>query len=679
MLFQSSTGIGVSVQNGVFRAAEIRRLKDGTLSIVRLEELELESGLMEGGHILDIDKLSLFVKDKLFIRGKGWKGKDVWCVLPESLVFFHLFIFPALLGDNEIAQALQIQSEEVFPYAASELVFAHEVIRRTEKSTIVSCAAARYEDISAYENMLQRMGIKAKGCLLPAQALASVFFESIPKGKAYAALYADVDAIAFFWDGFGLRGSLFENVGWGSLYSRLTKEEDLAPQKADALLKKLRTGKGITKVEAGFFDQMIKELAKHVVRGVGWYKDQAETSPIEIVLLSTSFPKAWQESLVEQTTALLPDLRIRFVSGAERFSLKELSKPAPDVSPWAAALGAARLRLQPLPGLLSLSTKDQQTFATTTDKHTQLYVLGIIFTALLLILGFFLWQKNNQKDVSSDAVLEQNTVSNIENTNVSEEPVPVVEEFTTKTFTINTSPSEADLPGRIIESTFDVEILPQIPGVKVDQPAIGKVTLTNETDTTQTFVATTRLLSAEGILFRLKNATTIPSKGQAEAEVYADVAGIGGEIAPTKFTVPGLSADLQTVIYAESAEAMTEGTVEQIVWSSETRQLVEGQIIEKAIANGVQNIQDLLIEGDLFVPLLSSYEVTEITNPPKDGEVFLSDSVILAKVKINTLVPNTTTLPPNETIMLSNNIANIQVELISEDKNTARIRVSNTP
>src|SRR3989339_395488 len=89
--------------------------------------------------------------------------------------------------------------------------------------------------------------------------------------------------------------------------------------------------------------------------------------------------------------------------------------------------------------------------------------------------------------------------------------------------------------------------------------AQGKVVLYNETDYDQPLVATTRLLSPEGILFRLKTKVLVPAKGSVEAEVYADKSGKENEIGPTKFTIPGLSETLQKVIYAQSSAPMVGG------------------------------------------------------------------------------------------------------------------------
>ncbi len=94
----------------------------------------------------------------------------------------------------------------------------------------------------------------------------------------------------------------------------------------------------------------------------------------------------------------------------------------------------------------------------------------------------------------------------------------------------------------------------ELPGV-----AFGMVTLHNDSDAAQALIATTRLLTSQDVLFRLKNKVTVPARGTVTAEVYADKEGKDSEIGPAKFTIPGLSEAKQKVIYAESTEKMTGG------------------------------------------------------------------------------------------------------------------------
>lgn len=84
----------------------------------------------------------------------------------------------------------------------------------------------------------------------------------------------------------------------------------------------------------------------------------------------------------------------------------------------------------------------------------------------------------------------------------------------------------------------------------------GKVTIINNYIKNQPLVATTRLLSSDNKLYRLKNTVNVPAGGRVETEVYADTAKPDMAIAAGKFTIPGLWAGIQDKIYAESKEPM---------------------------------------------------------------------------------------------------------------------------
>jgi|SRR3989339_389221 len=92
-----------------------------------------------------------------------------------------------------------------------------------------------------------------------------------------------------------------------------------------------------------------------------------------------------------------------------------------------------------------------------------------------------------------------------------------------------------------------------------DSVATGVVTLFNDSGSNQPLVATTRLLTVNNVLFRLKNGVTVPANGKITTEVYADKSGKDSEIGPSKFTIPGLNEARQKVVYAESATLMVGG------------------------------------------------------------------------------------------------------------------------
>ncbi len=80
----------------------------------------------------------------------------------------------------------------------------------------------------------------------------------------------------------------------------------------------------------------------------------------------------------------------------------------------------------------------------------------------------------------------------------------------------------------------------------------GKVFIINTADFNQPLVATTRLLTPDNILFRIKDSVTVPAGGEIEIEVYPSDENFNSIIKPLKMTIPGLSPSLQEKIYAEN-------------------------------------------------------------------------------------------------------------------------------
>jgi hypothetical protein len=114
------------------------------------------------------------------------------------------------------------------------------------------------------------------------------------------------------------------------------------------------------------------------------------------------------------------------------------------------------------------------------------------------------------------------------------------------------------LSGKIIETTVSGNKEYQTSGKKIAEGEIGgKVTIFNNYGKNQPLVATTRLLSKEGILYRLKNRVDVPAGGRAEALVYADTpTEEAAKLGPSTFTIPGLWEGLQDKIYAQSFSPM---------------------------------------------------------------------------------------------------------------------------
>ncbi len=127
---------------------------------------------------------------------------------------------------------------------------------------------------------------------------------------------------------------------------------------------------------------------------------------------------------------------------------------------------------------------------------------------------------------------------------------------------VKTPTKDTEVRGAVVSATVGKSgsYAPSGQGTKqVEAKSAGTVVIHNTSQKVQPLVATTRLLTADGVLFRIDKDVSVPAGGSVETGAHADVVGATGDIPPTRFTIPGLSESLQKLIYADSAAAFTGG------------------------------------------------------------------------------------------------------------------------
>ncbi len=173
-----------------------------------------------------------------------------------------------------------------------------------------------------------------------------------------------------------------------------------------------------------------------------------------------------------------------------------------------------------------------------------------------------------------------------------------------------------------LSDTSDVVI--EGDGEEIPAPAEGTVTIYNNWSQVQPLAATTRLLSPDGVLFRIKDRVDVPAGGKLEnVPVYADEAGPQGDIAPTTFTIPGLWEGLQDQIYAESDTAMTGGLRKVTTLTQQAvanaRDDVITDLTEEAIA-AMRGDETVVERGDTIDPEAVVPVILSTTSDPAVGE-----------------------------------------------------------
>jgi len=113
---------------------------------------------------------------------------------------------------------------------------------------------------------------------------------------------------------------------------------------------------------------------------------------------------------------------------------------------------------------------------------------------------------------------------------------------------------------------------------------VGQVKIINNYNKSQALVATTRILSPDNKLFRLKNAVNVPAGGEVTVDIYAEKPTPDLAIEPTTFTIPGLWLGLQDKIYAQSTEKFN--------YSQKVKKYVNASDLERA----AKDINDTLLK-----------------------------------------------------------------------------------
>lgn len=124
------------------------------------------------------------------------------------------------------------------------------------------------------------------------------------------------------------------------------------------------------------------------------------------------------------------------------------------------------------------------------------------------------------------------------------------------------SPEPGQLRGAVVQGTFEKvqEFSTTAQGTPMVGRVKGTVKIINNYSKPQTLVQTTRLLTADGRLYRIDKTVTVQPKESIQVTATADKDGAAYILsAGVRLTIPGLWQDLQKWIYAESVSGFSGG------------------------------------------------------------------------------------------------------------------------
>lgn len=172
-----------------------------------------------------------------------------------------------------------------------------------------------------------------------------------------------------------------------------------------------------------------------------------------------------------------------------------------------------------------------------------------------------------------------------------------------------------------------------------DLPIVGRVTLFNDQSGDQVLIRRTRLLSEDGKLFRLSEEVNVPANGSVDVDVYYDPEETEFEkLEAGKFSIPGLSTNLQAVVYAESREPFVRpGTKVKYVQKSDIEDAVQ-DLSAKRLEEIVDGLK-VKYGGDVPVALAYLGEVQSQESDFSEGEV-ADQFIVTINLKVIAVVLN---------------------------------------
>jgi len=193
---------------------------------------------------------------------------------------------------------------------------------------------------------------------------------------------------------------------------------------------------------------------------------------------------------------------------------------------------------------------------------------------------------------------------------------------------------ENELKGRIMQITIADTLEHQTESEIEETPSeiTTKIIIINNHSADQPLVATTRFLTDNGELFRLKKYIKTPANGQIEAEIYADdPKKIMEEIPAGKLTIPGLRETLQSKIYGKIATAIKPNTGKVKIIQTDDIEKAKNAAIENLSTKAIIQLAKEIKSGEKILPKSINKEIIEFKTDEKVGEktaVFNSEITI---------------------------------------------------
>lgn len=233
-------------------------------------------------------------------------------------------------------------------------------------------------------------------------------------------------------------------------------------------------------------------------------------------------------------------------------------------------------------------------------------------------------------------------------------------ESATITIALKTEAIPVNITGTTTEASYQVvaskkEESTELPTTgtpeKVEKKAAGTIIVYNTSTASQQLIATTRVQTPEGLIYRLDKAVTVPAAkgttpGSIEAAVTADVAGPTYNIAKSDFVIPGFKGTAKyDQFYARSKTSMTGGFSGMVGQISDADLKTATDKLKATLMTAVEgDIASQVPEDSIFFKdggLITSFAYSVV--PSGDGKAMVKgemtgEALVFKKQDINSML-----------------------------------------
>jgi type IV pilus assembly protein PilM len=613
---------------------EVLQLKKsfGKIKFSAAGRLEIPAGLVVNGAIKKKKELAEAIKKVCReARPDSIRDREIVVSLPEAITFSRILKFPKNLNSGQLAKVLKFEVPNVLPINTEEVYSDFVILRVGGNKQEIFYAACPKKIIDDLREVLKMAGLGVIVFDMETASLARAL--ALKDKKDEGSVIVDVGArstvIAIF-DQSGIRSSTTIKVAGNLFTEEISKRLKIKEEKAEELKKacglsvedrSCREGKVFLALQS-LFPPIISEIKK----SVNYYEKQAGRKIGKIILCGGSRVMPGLADYLKSNLNLETEVGKPHLFGSSAVKISQVK----NLSSLIGVFGLAERAVDKDPAFSGINLRFSLEEAAKRKKFKKMSVGNVLFDLVVLfaILGAGFWALRGMEPLSNLFSLADNQADKI----IQQKNIPLGQ----FEMMVSTAGETGFVQGRVLEIKKEGSgFFPATVGKTADGRAEGTVKIINNSGAGQTLVATTRLLSAKGVLFRLKDSVTVPAGASVRAVARADQEGASGNIGASQFIIPGLSSALQKLIYAESESAMAGGTREITFVGAKDIEQAKIKLLGELVSDA-QNKEGLsnLLPEEFLLPVVLGSEISEAAAVPAEGaEVAQFELKIKANIK----------------------------------------------